>query len=298
MASQPLAINLRVRLLALFLSCGLLRLLLLSLLLFLLLGLVCTLVLLACLLGRCTPIELGLLLAGLEAPVTHLGGGVDELQVDLLGGPAAHLRQQRLAQRDDALLWPHDGALQHHPILRDLAIVEEATHGSDSLLSKIGLGHCTVRVILDGFSDSVDLLVDLGPVAIATLTRTRHLEGHASRVPRANARNLAEAAVGLPHEPGDTPSCNHALDAMALGDANDVDHLVLGEDVCNLHLLLEEAHGEVHLLRSGAAVDLDLFDVRLLLTDLHLADLRVANGADHLAILLCPLHLGLHGRTL
>lgn len=47
----------------------------------------------------------------------------------------------------------------------------------------------------------------------------------------------------------------------------------LGEDSVDGHLLLEQAAGEVDLSCDVAAVDLDLADVRLLLPQLHKANL-------------------------
>ena len=62
---------------------------------------------------------------------------------------------------------------------------------------------------------------------------------------------------------------------MALGDPDDVDHLVLAKDLAHRHLLLEVRPGEVNLVSHGAAVQLNLHDVRLLLPE----DIRVTN--DH-----------------
>mmetsp|Transcript_12932 Transcript_12932/g.28704 ORF Transcript_12932/g.28704 Transcript_12932/m.28704 type:complete len:296 (+) Transcript_12932:445-1332(+) len=133
---------------------------------------------------------------------------------------------------------------------------------------------------------------------VASLTRSRHLELDSGRMPRANARNLSEATVGLAHQSGHTPAGHDALEALALGGTEHVNHLVLGEDALQLHLLLEEAHDEVHLVSGAAAVDLDLLDVGLLLADLGLSDLGVADGADGLAVLLGTLDLRLHGGAL
>ena len=44
--------------------------------------------------------DLGLLLVGLEAAVTHLGGCVDELELDLLQSCPRGLREQRPPERD------------------------------------------------------------------------------------------------------------------------------------------------------------------------------------------------------
>ena len=70
------------------------------------------------------------------------------------------------------------------------------------------------------------------------------------------------------------PTRNHACEALALRRANDVDHLVLGENVRNFGFLLEEIRGEVHFLFDDAVVDLDLLDVGLLLPKLGFANGR------------------------
>ena len=76
------------------------------------------------------------------------------------------------------------------------------------------------------------------------------------------------------------------LESFALGDADAVDHLVLGEDGLASHLLLEEVPGIVHLLGDGASVDLNLHDVRLLLAAAEQLLLGVADEAHHAAVLL------------
>merc|ERR1711879_109272 len=158
------------------------------------------------LLRSSTSVELGLLLGSLEAAVAQLGGGVDELQLHLLSGPAADLRQERLPQGDDALAGAHDGALDHHPVLVHLTVVGEATHGGDALLGLILLGHGALGVLLRVLAHSVPMLVDLGSVMVASLTRARHLELDSRRMPGADARHLAEASVGLAHQAGHTPA--------------------------------------------------------------------------------------------
>lgn len=52
---------------------------------------------------------------------------------------------------------------------------------------------------------------------------------------------------------------------MTLGSADDIDHLVLGEHVSDRHALLEVAHGPLNLVFDGAAVELDLQEICLLL---------------------------------
>lgn len=100
-----------------------------------------------------------LLLHGLEAAVTELGGGVDELEVDLLQSTTARLHQQRLrgserkpgqnrtnpetlrslvcrnidpagthlTQSQHPLLCSHDAALHHDKVVGHLSVVDEAT---------------------------------------------------------------------------------------------------------------------------------------------------------------------------
>jgi hypothetical protein len=77
-------------------------------------------------------------------------------------------------------------------------------------------------------------------VEVTALTGTCHSEGHARRVPRADARNLAQTAMRLARQALDAPSCNHTLHALALGHADDVKELVLSEHGVHLDLLLEQ----------------------------------------------------------
>merc|ERR1719335_1603150 len=238
-------------------------------------------------------VELPLLLAGLEAPVPELGRRVDELEVDLLESNASALRQERLTEGDQALAHTDNRALEHDVVLVDLAVVREAAHRRDRLLREIVLGHGVVRILLDALADAVDLLVDLRAVVIAELTGAGGLELHALRVPRANARDFAEPAVRLARKTSDAPARNDALPSATLRHADRVDHLIVGEHGTNRDLLLEHLRAEVNLLRDGAAVHLDLHNVRLLLPDLRLGNLGVADRTDNLAVVLRALDLGL-----
>jgi len=84
--------------------------------------------------------ELGLLLGGLEAAVTVLGRGVDELEGDLLEGAPGNLVEERLAESDDPLLGTTAAPLEHHEVLHHGTVVGEATHGGYALLREIELG--------------------------------------------------------------------------------------------------------------------------------------------------------------
>jgi len=59
--------------------------------------------------------------------VTELGGGIDPLELDLLGSAAVGLGVQSLAQGHDALLDTGNGALEQEEIVLDLTVVDEAT---------------------------------------------------------------------------------------------------------------------------------------------------------------------------
>ena len=238
---------------------------------------------------------------GLEAAVTELGRGVDELEGDLLGGVAAGLGQHGLAEGDHALLGTDDAALDHDEVLVDNTVVGEAAHGVDGLLGQISLGGGVVVdgaiLVLEGGTDAVDLLVDLGTVMVTHLTSASHGELHAGRVPGANTGNLAQTTVGLTRQTGDAPTSDNALETVTLGDTDGVDHVVLGEDVADRDELLEEAMAEVDLLGDGATVDLDLHQVSLLLAELDLADVGVGKHTHDVAVLLDALQLGVGSIT-
>ena len=63
--------------------------------------------------------------------MAHLGRGIDELEVDLLESVSGNLREERLSESDDSLLRSHDATADHDPVLVDLTVMREATHGSD-----------------------------------------------------------------------------------------------------------------------------------------------------------------------
>jgi len=110
--------------------------------------------------------ELLLLVGGLETSVSDLGGGIDELEGDLLEGRARDLGAERLSEDDDSLSGSEDGSLEHDEVLGDDTIVGESSHGGDGLLSEIELSGSvvvdfTTSLVLDGLAESVDLLVDL-----------------------------------------------------------------------------------------------------------------------------------------
>lgn len=86
--------------------------------------------------------------------------------------------------------------------------------------------------------------------------------------------------MGLARKLGDAPTGNNTLVTLTLGDGDGVDHLILLEDRVDRHWLLEEALSEGDLVGHGATIHLDLTDVGLLLAEVQLADLGVAEHTE------------------
>ena len=59
--------------------------------------------------------------------MTELGGGIDPLEGNLLGGTARSLGVQGLAESHDALLDTGDGTLEENEVVLDLTVVNETT---------------------------------------------------------------------------------------------------------------------------------------------------------------------------
>ena len=125
--------------------------------------------------------ELVLLGSCLEASVTELGGGIDELELDLLEGLAAGVGEETLAKGDDALLGADNAALHHEEVFVDLTVVGESAEWCDALLGKVLLGHARLVVALG--SDHVHLLVELSAVVVPILTGAWDSERHTAWVP-------------------------------------------------------------------------------------------------------------------
>jgi len=130
----------------------------------------------------------------------------------------------------------------------------------------------------------VNLLVKLSPVVVTVLTSTRYSPLNGGRVPGTNTGHLPQSTVGLARQSGNTPASNDTFVALTLGDTNGIDELWLTEDVGDGHGLLQETDREIDLVTDGAAVDLDLHDMGLLLPQIEFADLGVGNHAHDGAV--------------
>ena len=240
--------------------------------------------------------ELLLLLGSLETTVTELGGGVDELEVDLLDSLAGGLGAEGLAEGDEATAGAGDGTLEEDVVLVDLTVVWETTERGDTLDGEIELsgGVLLGDLAVSGASsltDAVDLLVLLGTVMVTVLTSAGNRVFDTARMPGTNTGDLTETLVGLARKLGHTPAGDDTLETLTLGDGNGVDLLVLLEDGADRDRLLKETLDERDLVSHGAAVDLDLTDVGLLLAKVEFADLGVDDGTHDGAVLLDALLL-------
>merc|ERR1719367_257875 len=234
--------------------------------------------------------EVTLVGLGLEATVAHLGGSIDELQLDVLQSGPLGVHQEGLAQGQYPLLGSDAASLDHDKVLLDHTVVRESTHGVDVLVGGIVLGR---SVVLDQDSvllvvsqlDLVNLLVDLGTVMVALLTSTGDGVLDTGGMPGADTGNLAETLVRLAGKLLGVPPGSDALESFSLGDTDQVDHRVLSEDILDGDGLLEHAVGVVDLVGDRSAVELDLHDVGLLLTLAQKLLLGVSNQPHHLAVL-------------
>mgnify|MGYP006868028651 FL=1 len=247
--------------------------------------------------------------------MTELGGGIDPLELDLLGGPAGSLGVQSLAQSHNTLLDTGNGALDHNEVVLDLTVVDETTHAKetlefanthgekisrrnirgDLLLGDVELGGGVT--LISTLSNAENLVVARGTVVVTVLTGTGNSPLDVVRVPSTNTGDLAQTLVSLAGQLGGTPTGGDTGETVTLGDGDDINHLVLLEDGVDIDGLLEEVAGEVDLVSDGATVDLDLHKVGLLLLDGSLADLGVGEHTDDSAVLLDALKLAGDGGT-
>lgn len=223
---------------------------------------------------------LSLLLASLEATVTHLGRGIDELEGDLFGELAGLLRRHGAAEGHDTAARTADGTLDHDVVVTDDTITDETTHGGDGLLSEVVFSGGVLGINDGRATETVDLLVEVSTVVETVLTSAGDGEGDALRVPRADTGNLAETTVSLTGEGGNTPTVDNTFETVTAGDGADVAGFGLLEDGVNADLLFEEGFSELELGLGITTVDLDFLDEGLLGADALIAELAVLGVSD------------------
>lgn len=169
--------------------------------------------------------------------------------------------------------------------------MRETTHRGNVLFGEIEIGRGVLWIVLG--TDAVDLKVCLSPVEVTALTSASNSVSDTGGMPRTDASNFTQTAMGLPRQTRDAPPGDDTLEAMTLGDTDAIDHLVLAENGVNIDGALEEALGVLDLVRDRPAVDLDLHEMGLLLCNLDLTDLGVDKKANDSAMLDDPLELGI-----
>ncbi len=231
--------------------------------------------------------ELVLLFGSLELTVTDLGGGIDELDLGLEGGEGIGRSDERLPDSDLSLLWSHDVTSEEHVVLLDDTVVRESTNWGDVLTVWVLLGGGVILGSSAGtFSDSVDLLVELGSVEVTLVTSSSDGPLNSGWMPSTDTGNSSETSVGLSWESGDTESLHDTGGSVSSGNGNGIDHLILGEDGSDSDLLLELSSGPCDLVGNASTVDLDFHEVSLPLSELELLDLGAAENSDYRAVFL------------
>jgi len=220
--------------------------------------------------------------------VTNLGGGIDELEVDLFKGSSGDLREQALSDDASSLLGADGATLNEDEVFVNDTVVGETTQGSDVLFGQIvGSGGVVgLFVVSDTDTDSVDFLVHFGSVVITALTSSGNLESNSGRMPSTDTTDLSETSMGLSGESLGTESGSNTFVTFTLGDTEDIDHFILVEDLGNSDFLFEVLSGEINLLGDSTTVDLDFEDMSSLLSKVKLVQLSVNDNSDNLGVFL------------
>ena len=216
--------------------------------------------------------------------MTVFGGSINELDVQRLEVRSLGGGHDGFTESNGSLAGAADTSLDHEPVLVDLTIMRESTHGGDRFLSQVSLSGAVVGIIL--LANAHDSLVDLGTMMVTLLTGTGQSETTSGRMPGTDTSDLSETTMRLAGKSGDAPTRDNTLGTMTTSGTADIKGLTKSEHRVNSEVLLEEASGVVHLLGNGASVDLDLAKVGHLLSQLHLADLGMCQHTHNSTVFL------------
>jgi len=238
--------------------------------------------------------ELGLLGIGLEATMSVLRCGIDELNLELFGLPRLGAREKSLADGNWSLASSHDTTLDEEIVFVDATVMGEATDGGDVLVDSISFAHGVVGDTVDGTSsNSVDLFVNLSSGMVTLLTTTGDCPLDSRRMPGTNASDFTETSMSLTVKTGASESLDGAGHTLTAGNTNSVDNFIHVENVTDLDLLLELVVSEVDLVTDGSTVNLDLEDVCLALTEAELTDLGGRKNTHDSAVFLDASHIAM-----
>jgi hypothetical protein len=233
--------------------------------------------------------ELVLLLESLETTMTILGRGVDELDVEGLQVRSLGGGHDALAEGDGSLARSTNTSLDHQPVLVDLTVMRESTHGGDGLLSEVSLSGAVVGVTL--LAHAHDSLVNLGTMMVSLLTSTSQSETTSGRMPSTDTSDLSETTMGLSGQSGDSPTRDDTLGSVTTSGGTDIKGLSKSEHTVHIEVLLEKVLSEVNLVGDGASVKLDFAQMGDLLSQLDLADLGMSEDTHDTAVLLDTVEL-------
>ena len=221
--------------------------------------------------------------------MAELARRVNELERDLLKVTTRGVNLVRLADRENTLLHTRAAALDHDEVILDNTVVRETAHRGDRLLRRVELSR--TRFLVKTVTDTEDLLVQLRTVVVAILTRASDREHNVGRVPSTNAGHLAQTTVSLARQLLGTPTGGHTLITLTLGNTDDVDVFILGEQAVHVNSLFKETMCELNLVGNRAAVDLDLHKMSLLLLQARVTQLSVGKDTNNRAVLANTLKL-------
>jgi len=248
------------------------------------------------LLGSLGTEELRSFFSSLESTVTHLGGSIDELKVDLFKSSSTNLGNQTLSQDEGSLLGTNTATLDEDEIFSDDTVVRETTQRSDGLFGQISSsrGVVSTTFVLDTNTDSVDLLVHFSSVVVTQLTSSGNGESNSGRMPSSDTSDLSETSMGLSGESLGSESGGDTFVTLTLSNTEDIDHFVLVNDLGYSDFLFKVLLSEVNLLGDGTTVNLDFEDVSLLLSKVELIHLSVDDDSDDLAVFLDSVKLAVN----
>ncbi len=227
--------------------------------------------------------------------MTELGGGIDELDLNLFSHPVASSWEERLSKNDWSLLCSKDLTSDEKIVLVDLTIVGETAHRGDVLLNSVSSGGGVVGNTTDlAGSEAIDLFVDLGTGVVTHLTSTSDRPFDGSGMPSTDTTDLTETSVSLTLKLLGAESLDNTLETFTLGNTNSIDALVGFKNFANRDLLFELGVGPVNLLLDGATIDLDFHNAGFVLAEVELANLSSSKAADDSAVLLNALHFSVN----
>ena len=228
--------------------------------------------------------------------MTVLRGGIDELDVALLGHPGLDSGGDGLSEDNWLLLGTHDLTLDDDEVLLDFTVVRETTHGGDVLVNSVLIAG---GVVLDASNltstNSVDLLVDLGSGVVTLLTSATDCPLDSRWMPGTDATDLSVTSMSLLHELLAAVSGNDTSGSVTFGNTDAIDALIVVEDLTYGNLLLEVLVGPVDLVSDGSTVELDFENVSLVLSETELADLSGTDDSNAAAELGNSLKVSLDG---